>query len=79
MCHKHYNVRKGLKNTSFNGNLSMKLCTYKETTIMNNLPHYDKVMKLMLNDTKIFFSTLCYYNVNDYDIFKLQNVLPLKM
>ncbi len=36
-------------------------------------------MKFMLNDTKIFCSTLCYYNANDYDIFKLQNVLPLKM
>jgi len=36
-------------------------------------------MKIMLNDTKIFYSTLCYYNVNDYDFFKLQNVPPLKM
>ncbi len=62
----------------------MKLCTYKETTIMKNLPHSKfhichKVLNLMLNDTKIFCSTLCYYNVDDYDIFKLQNVLPLKM
>ncbi len=39
MCHKHSNIRKGLKNKNFNGNLSMKLCTYKETIIMNNLPH----------------------------------------
>jgi len=42
MCHKHYNVKKELRNISFYGNLSMKLCTYKETTIMNNLP-YQKV------------------------------------
>jgi len=39
MCHKHYNVRKWLKNINFNGNLSIRLCIYKETTIMNNLPH----------------------------------------
>ncbi len=38
-CHKHCNVRKGPKNTSFNDNLSMKLCTFKKTTIMNNLPY----------------------------------------
>jgi hypothetical protein len=37
MCHKHYNVRKGLRNTSFNGNLSMKLCTYEKIIMMNNL------------------------------------------
>jgi hypothetical protein len=39
MCHKHNNVQKRQGNIDFNGNLSMKLCTYKETTIMNNLPH----------------------------------------
>jgi hypothetical protein len=39
MCHKHWNVRKRLRNISFNENLSMKLYTYKENTIMNNLPH----------------------------------------
>jgi hypothetical protein len=27
--------------------------------------------KFTLNDTKIFGSTLGYYNVDDYDIFKL--------
>ncbi len=31
--------KKRTKNASFNGNLCMKLCTYKETTIMNNLLH----------------------------------------
>jgi len=36
-------------------------------------------MKFILDDTKIFDNTLCYYNVDDYDFFKLQNVLPLKM
>jgi hypothetical protein len=39
ICRKHYNVRQGLRNINFNDNSSMKLCTYKETTIMNNFPH----------------------------------------
>jgi hypothetical protein len=39
MCYKHCNVRKGLRNINFNEILSMKLCAYKEITIMNNLPH----------------------------------------
>ncbi len=67
--------KKKTKNTNFNGNLSMKLCTNKETTIMNNLPHQKfqchKIKKFTLNDMKIFGSTLGYCNVDDYNIFKL--------
>jgi len=45
-----------------------------------NLPHqkFQFVIKSK-NDTEIFSSTLCYYNVDDYDILKLWNVLRLKM
>ncbi len=76
VCHKHCNVRKGQKNTSFNMNLSMRLCIYKETTIMNNLPHQKisicyKIKNFILNDIKILESTLCYYYVDDYDILNL--------
>jgi hypothetical protein len=39
MWHKHNNVQKRQGNINFNGNLSMKLCIYKETPIMNNLSH----------------------------------------
>jgi hypothetical protein len=35
-------------------------------------------MKLMLTDTKIFCRTLCYYNVNDYDIFKVAKCSSIK-
>jgi hypothetical protein len=35
-------------------------------------------MKLMLNDTKIFYSTLCYYNVNDYDTLKVAKCFSIK-
>ncbi len=39
---------------------------------MNNLPHqkFQFVIKSK-NDIEIFGSTLCYYNVDDYDILKL--------
>jgi hypothetical protein len=30
VCHKQYNVRKGLRNISFNWNFSIKLCRYKK-------------------------------------------------
>ncbi len=36
-------------------------------------------MTFILNDKLMFDSTLCDDNVDDYDIFKLKNVLPLKM
>ncbi len=53
----------------------MKLCTYKETTIMNNLTQKKsichKVKKFRLNGTRILGSTLCYCNVDDYDICNL--------
>jgi len=39
ICHKDYNITKELKNIDFNGNLFMKVLTYKKTTIMNNLFH----------------------------------------
>jgi hypothetical protein len=35
-------------------------------------------MKLMLNDTKIFCSLLCYYNVNDYYFFKVAKCSSIK-
>jgi hypothetical protein len=55
----------------------MELCMCKETILMNNLPHQKfffcfKVMKFRLDDTYIFGNTLCYYNIDDYDILRLQ-------
>jgi len=38
-----------------------------------------KVVEFKLNDLKMFISTLWYDNVDDYDFFKLKNVLPLKI
>jgi hypothetical protein len=55
----------------------MELCTYKETILMNNLPHNFilfcfKVMKFRLDDTYMFGNALCYYNIVDYNLLKLQ-------
>jgi hypothetical protein len=36
-------------------------------------------MEFGLNDLKMFISTLWYDNVDDYDFFRLENVLPLKV
>ncbi len=61
----------------------MKLYTYKEITIMNNYPQqkFQFVIKskFYINDIKIFGTTLCYYKVDDYDIFKVVQFLPLKV
>jgi hypothetical protein len=72
---KNYNITKGLRNTSFNGNLFMKFFAYKETSIMNNLFHenfqFFLKMIFILNDKYMFGSTLCYDNVDDNDFLKL--------
>jgi hypothetical protein len=39
VCHKHYNITKGLKKINFNGDMFMKVFTYEKTTVMNNLFH----------------------------------------
>jgi hypothetical protein len=36
-------------------------------------------VEFKLNDLKMFIGTLWYDNVDDYDFFKLKNVLPLKI
>jgi hypothetical protein len=36
-------------------------------------------MMFILNDKLMFDITLCHDDVDEYDIFKLKNVLPLKM
>jgi hypothetical protein len=36
-------------------------------------------MKFILKDIKTFGSTLCYYDFDNYDLFRLQTFLPLKM
>jgi hypothetical protein len=41
VCHKDCNITKKLKNITFNGNLFMKVFTYKKTTVMSNLLHED--------------------------------------
>jgi hypothetical protein len=35
-------------------------------------------MEFILDDFKMFITTLWYDNVDNYDFFKLKNVLPLK-
>ncbi len=55
----------------------MELCTYKETILMNNFPHKKfffcfKVMKFRLDDIYIFGNTLCYYNIDGYNLLRLQ-------
>jgi hypothetical protein len=66
---------KGLRNTSFNKKNSMKFFIYKENhNEQSSLPKLlicVKIMMLILNDKWMFDSTLCYDNVDDYDIFKL--------
>jgi hypothetical protein len=38
-----------------------------------------KVMEFKSNELKIFIDTLWYDNVDNYDSFRLKNVLPLKI
>jgi hypothetical protein len=67
-----------LQSTNFNENLSLKFCTYKKTTIENNLCHslilsnVFEIMKFTSYDLKILFIyTLCYDNVDDNEFFRL--------
>ncbi len=68
-----------IRNTSFNGNLFTKVCTNKERIIINNIHHqnFKFVLKscilfyIILNVKQTFDSTLCYDNVDDYDLFRL--------
>jgi len=36
-------------------------------------------MEFISDDFKMFINTLWYDNVNDYDFFRLKNVLPFKI
>jgi hypothetical protein len=63
----HYNLIKGLRNISYNENKLLKKFTYKKTIIMNNL-FLQNIQFVTLNDTQIFNSTLCFDNVDDYNV-----------
>jgi hypothetical protein len=54
----------------------MKCCIYKVINIRDNLLHKSfqfvlKFLEFILDDFKMFISTLCYDNVVDYDLLRL--------
>jgi hypothetical protein len=53
----------------------MKFYTYKKKAIMNTLLHknfpFKNYVMFKLDEKLILNNTLCYNNVDDYDIFKL--------
>jgi hypothetical protein len=57
-------------------NFLMKCCIYKVINIRDNLLHKSfqfvlKFLEFILDDFKMFISTLCYDNVVDYDLLRL--------
>jgi hypothetical protein len=77
------NCKKGLQRTRFNDSLFVKFCTCKKKTmkVKNSLKfsicfsNYE----FILDGLKTFVNTLCYNNDENCDLFKLYNVLPLKV
>jgi len=61
----------------------MRFCTCKKKTMKkkNSLKFsiFFQIMKFILDGLKTFVSTLCYNNDENCDLFKLYNVLPLKV
>jgi hypothetical protein len=62
----------------------MKFYTYikknhKKQSFPSKFSIFLKVMEFRSYDFKMFITTLWYENVDDYDFFRLENVLPLKI
>jgi len=62
----------------------MKFYTYlkknhKEQSFPSKFSNFLKVMEFRLDDFTMFINTLWCDNVDDYDFFKLKNVLPLNI